>query len=174
MAVRATERAVPARKVEQVIVNFEAERVKAPFVLRCGALLIDYIVVVLVPVLILLIGRMMGNDGSKLLGGPLNSMGWLIAFLLGATNLVILPAVSGQSIGKALTGIRIVTVTGEAVNFNHLLMRNVLGYLLTVLTLFVGFVIAAFGKNGRALHDYLAGTVVIYAQKRAVGQNRER
>lgn len=166
MAVRATERAVPARKVEQVIVNFEAERVKAPFVLRCGALLIDYIVVVLVPVLILLIGRMMGNDGSKLLGGPLNSMGWLIAFLLGATNLVILPAVSGQSIGKALTGIRIVTVTGEAVNFNHLLMRNVLGYILTVLTLFVGFVIAAFGQKGRALHDHLAGTVVIYAQKR--------
>ena len=171
MAVR-TERAVPARRVEQVIVNFDAERVKAPFVLRCGALLIDYIVVVLIPVLILLIGRMMGNDGSKLLGGPLNSMGWLIAFLLGATNLVILPAVSGQSIGKALTGIRIVTKTGEAVTFNHLLRRNVLGYLLTILTLFIGFIIAAFGKKGRALHDYVAGTVVIYAQKRPKSQGK--
>jgi uncharacterized RDD family membrane protein YckC len=152
--------------VEQVIVNFDAAAVKAPFVLRCGALLIDYIVVVAVPVLLLLIGRMMGNDGSKLLSGPLNSMGWLIAFLLGATNCVILPAVSGQSIGKALTGIRIVTLKGEAVNFNHLLRRNVLGYLLTVLTGFLGFILAAFTKKGRALHDYIAGTVVIYAQKR--------
>jgi len=171
MAVRTTERAVPARRVEQVIVNFDAEGVKAPFVLRCGALLVDYIVVVAVPVLLLLIGRMMGNDGSKLLGGPLNSMGWLIAVLLGATNCVILPAVSGQSIGKALTGIRIVTIKGEPVHFNHLLRRNVLGYLLTALTAFLGFILAAFTKKGRALHDYIAGTVVIYAQKRPARKN---
>lgn len=170
MAVR-TERIVPARRVEQVVVNFDAERIAAPFVLRCGALLIDYMIVVAVPVLLLLIGRAMGNDGNKLLGGPLNSMGWLIAILLGITNLVILPAVSGQSIGKGVTGIRIVTTTGEAVNFSHLLRRNVLGYLLTLLTLFLGFIWAAFNIKGRALHDYIAGTVVIYAQKRPVAKS---
>ncbi len=165
MAVR-TERAVPARRVEQVIVNFDAERVSAPFVLRCGALLIDYMVIVLVPVLLLFLGRMMGNDGNKLLGGPLNSMGWLIAILLGVTNLVILPAVSGQSIGKALTGIRIVSTRGETVGFSQMLLRNVAGYLVTLLTAFLGFIWAAFNVKGRALHDYVAGTVVIYAQKR--------
>ena len=152
--------------MEQVIVNFDAERVKAPFVLRCAALCVDYMVVVLIPVLILLVGRMMGNDGSKLLGGPLNSMGWLIAVLLGLTNLVILPAVSGQSIGKALTGIRIVAINGEAVHFNQLLRRNMIGYLLTVLTGFLGFILAALTAKGRALHDYVGGTVVIYAEKR--------
>jgi len=117
-------------------------------------------------VLILLIGRMMGNDGSKLLGGPLNSMGWLIAVLIGLTNLIILPSVSGQSLGKALTGIRIVTMNGEAAHFNQLLLRNIFGYLLTVITVFLGFIIAAFTREGRALHDYVGGTVVIYAQKR--------
>lgn len=166
-----TERAVPARRMEQVIVNFDAAAVKAPFVLRCAALCVDYMVVVLIPVLILLIGRMLGNDGSKLLGGPLNSMGWLIAVLLGLTNLVILPAVSGQSIGKALTGIRIVGINGEAVHFNQLLRRNVLGYLLTVLTGFLGFIAAALTAKGRALHDYVGGTVVIYAEKRPAQKN---
>jgi uncharacterized RDD family membrane protein YckC len=165
MAVR-TERAVPARRMEQVIVNFDAERVKAPFVLRCAALCVDYMVIVAIPVLILLIGRMMGNDGSKLLGGPLNTMGWLIAILLGLTNMVILPSVSGQSLGKALTGIRIVSANGEAANFNQLLRRNILGYLLTALTVFLGFIVAAFTGSGRALHDYIGGTVVIYAEKR--------
>ncbi|HEV7643595.1 MAG TPA: RDD family protein [Pyrinomonadaceae bacterium] len=170
MAVR-TDRAVPARRMEQVIVNFDAERVAAPFVLRCAALCVDYMVVVAIPVLILMIGRMMGNDGSKLLGGPLNTMGWLIAILVGLTNLIILPAVGGQSLGKALTGIRIVAMNGEAANFNQLLRRNILGYLLTVVTLFLGFIAAAFTPGGRALHDYIAGTVVIYAQKRPARKN---
>jgi Mce-associated membrane protein len=94
-------------------------------------------------------------------------MGWLIAILLIVTNMVILPAVSGQSIGKAVTGIRIVTTTGEAAGFTHLLLRNVLGYFLTVVTGFLGFILAAFMPTGRALHDYVGGTVVIYAQKRS-------
>jgi uncharacterized RDD family membrane protein YckC len=158
--------------MEQVIVNFDAGRVKAPFVLRCAALCVDYIVVVMIPVLILLIGRMMGNDGSKLLGGPLNSMGWLIAVLIGLTNLIILPAVSGQSLGKALTGIRIVTLNGEAAHFNQVLRRNILGYLLTLVTGLFGFILAAFTSDGRALHDYVAGTVVIYAQKRPKGSGQ--
>lgn len=152
--------------MEQVIVNFDAERVKAPFVLRCAALCVDYIVVVLIPVVILLVSRSMGNDGSKLLGGPLNTMGWLIAILVGLTNLIILPAVNGQSLGKALTGIRIVSTNGEAAHFNQLLRRNVIGYALTVITGFLGFILAAFTDTGRALQDYVAGTVVIYAQKR--------
>jgi uncharacterized RDD family membrane protein YckC len=165
MSVR-TDRIVPARKAEQVIVNFDAEAVSAPFILRCGALLIDYMILAIVPVLVLMFGRMMGNDGNKLLGGPLNSTGWLIMILLGVTNMIILPAVNGQSIGKALTGIRIVTTTGGGVNFGHLLRRNVIGYLLTALTGFLGFIWAAFNNKGRALHDYIGGTVVIYGQKR--------
>jgi uncharacterized RDD family membrane protein YckC len=167
MAVR-TDRIVPARRLEQVIVNFDPAEVRAPFILRCAALCVDYMLVVLIPVLILMIGRMMGNDGSKLLGGPLSSMGWLIAVLIGLTNLIILPSISGQSIGKALTGIRIVSTNGEAAHFNQLLRRNILGYLLTCVTFFLGFIVAAFTDTGRALHDYVGGTVVIYAQKRPV------
>lgn len=157
---------MPARRVDQVVVDFDAESVAAPFMLRCGALLIDYMIVVLVPVLMLLTGRLMGSDGNKLLGGPMNSTGWLIALLLGVTNLVILPAIGGQTIGKAITGIRIVAINGEAAGFGNILRRNLLGYFITLLTAFLGFVLAAFNTQGRALHDYIGGTVVIYARKR--------
>jgi uncharacterized RDD family membrane protein YckC len=154
--------------VEQVIVNFDAAQVKAPFVLRCAALTVDYIIIVMIPVLMLLFGRMMGNDGTKLLGGPLNSTGYLIALLVGASNLIILPAIAGQSIGKAVTGIRIVSSNGEGANFGQILRRNLIGYLVTLLTGMLGFIIAAFSSKGRALHDYIGGTVVIYGRKRAM------
>jgi len=38
--------------------------------------------------------------------------------------------------------------------------------LLTAVSLGLGFLVSIFSGNGRALHDYLAGTVVIYADKR--------
>lgn len=163
-----TEKIIPARRVEQVIVDFDAQSVAAPFMLRCGALLIDYMIVVLAPVALLMIARFMGGDGNKLLNGPLNSTGWLIATLLTVTNMVILPAIGGQSIGKAVTGIRIVAMDGTPAGFGHILRRNVIGYFVTLLTVFIGFIIAAFSSSGRALHDYIGGTVVIYGQKRPV------
>jgi uncharacterized RDD family membrane protein YckC len=45
-------------------------------------------------------------------------------------------------------------------------VRDVVGYALTVLTLGFGFLIAAVIPSGRALHDYIAGTIVIRGRKR--------
>jgi hypothetical protein len=74
------ERAVPAKAVrtEQVIVDFAAERLKAPFLLRCGAILIDYILLIFIPVSSLLIGRLMNIESSKLLNSEISNTGWLI------------------------------------------------------------------------------------------------
>ena len=59
--------AVKRVKPEQVVVDFDAERLRAPFLLRCGAFLIDYILLVCIPVLFLILGRFYGIDGVKLL-----------------------------------------------------------------------------------------------------------
>src|SRR5689334_21011007 len=109
MSVR-VERGVPASasRSREIIVDFDATELKAPFLLRCGALLIDYILIVSIPIICLLIGRMFGDDGRKLLNSELSNTGWLVAILLAVTNFVIFPMFSGQSIGKMLTGLRIV------------------------------------------------------------------
>lgn len=151
---------------EQVIVDFDAERLRAPFLLRLGSFFIDYIVLVSVPVLSLLIGRLFGIDGTKLLQSEISNTGWLVMFLLGLTNFIILPMFSGQSIGKMFTGIRIVRKDGSAPGFGILLVRHTLGYLLTALTLGLGFLFSMVNPSGRSLPDLVAGTVVIYGQKK--------
>jgi uncharacterized RDD family membrane protein YckC len=162
------ERQVPATSARNTekIVDFAPEELAAPFFLRCGALMIDYIVIISIPVICMLISRYSGNDGARLLNSEINNTGWLIAILLGLTNLVIFPMFSGQSIGKMLTGLRIVKTDGRAAGFGTILFRHTFGYLVTALTGFLGFLISVLNPKGRALHDYLAGTVVIYGKKR--------
>ena len=162
------ERAIPTTrtKPEPVIVDFDVERLKAPFLLRCGAILIDYILLVAVPVVSLLIGKSFEYDGAKLLNSEVSNAGWLIMILFGITNFVIFPMFSGQSIGKMLTGLRVVRADGDAASFSRLLVRHLIGYPLTILTAGLGFLFAALNPKGRALHDFLSGTIVVYGRKR--------
>lgn len=154
----------PSRNTE-VVVDFKAEQVKAPFFLRCGALLTDYIVFISIPVIGLLLGRYMGNDGAKLIAGSLNDTGWLIAVLLGFTNFIVLPIFTGQTIGKMLAGLRIVRIDGGPVSTASIIFRQTLGYILTIATLGIGFLFSVISRKGRALHDYISGTIVIYADR---------
>lgn len=158
----------PARKkirTDRVVVGFDPEKLKAPFLLRCGALLIDYIVLVAVPVATLLLARSFGYDGAKLLNSALSTSGWLISFVLAILNFLVLPAITGQSLGKMITGIKIASKDGTAAGTGSLMLRHLVGYPLTLLTLGLGFIWAAFSPSGRALHDYIAGTVVIFGRK---------
>ncbi len=156
---------------EIVVVDFAPERLKAPFLLRCGALLIDYILLISVPVLSLLIGRVSGVDPAKLLNSEIINAGWLIMILLALTNFVILPMFSGKSIGKFLTGLRIVSTDGNLPSFATIMIRHVIGYPITILTAGLGFLLTLFNQKGRALHDFVSGTVVIYADKKISNKN---
>ncbi|MEZ5425726.1 MAG: RDD family protein [Pyrinomonadaceae bacterium] len=162
------ERAVPAKRIktQKIVRDFDVDRLKSPFMLRCGALLIDYILLISVPVISILLARFSGEDGAKLLNSEINNTGWLITVLLGLTNFVIFPLFTGQSIGKMLTGLRVVKMDGTNPTLGSLLLRHLIGYPLTALTLGLGFVFSVFNRNARALHDYLAGTVVVYGRRR--------
>lgn len=153
-------------RAREIIVGFSPQTLRAPFLLRCGALTIDYIIVIAIPVIGLLVSRFSGNDGAKLLNDGVNSAAWLIGVFVGVVNLVFLPMVSGQTLGKMLTGIRIVAIDGTAPAVGAIAIRQTVGYLLSALTLGLGFFVSFFSTKGRALHDYLAGTVVIYADRR--------
>jgi uncharacterized RDD family membrane protein YckC len=166
--VERTKRTVPSPRIkaENVVVDFDADRLKAPFLLRCGALLIDYILLISIPVISLLLARFTGEDGAKLLTSELNNTGWLIMILLGLTNFIILPMFTGQSIGKMLTGLRVVKIDGTNPTFGALFLRHIVGYPLTVITGGIGFLISAFNEKGRSLNDIIAGTVVVYGRRR--------
>jgi uncharacterized RDD family membrane protein YckC len=153
---------------EEIVVDFLPSEVRAPFTLRCAALIVDYLLVVFAPVLFLLLARLFGEDGTALLNGQLNNTGWMLAFLIAAANLVVLPLAAGRSAGKMLTGLRIVSIRGTQAPLGRILVRQTLGYFVAVITLGIGFFICAFNRRGRALHDFMAGTIVIQGRKQPV------
>lgn len=138
-------------------VNFE--RLKAPFSLRCGALLIDYILLAGVMAFATLLARLFGDmrRGSSFV----LTAGYIAVASVAIINFVLLAALSGRTLGKWMTGLRIERLNGEPLSIARALARHLLGYALTTLTLGLGFLLSAFDSKGRALHDLLAGTVVV-------------
>ncbi|MGB5013065.1 MAG: RDD family protein [Pyrinomonadaceae bacterium] len=136
-----------------------------PFLLRLGSALIDYIVLLILPLTGLLSERMVGHTGF---GVFTDRTIWLLAFLLAGANVVLLPLFRGQSVGKMLTGIRILRIDGTPAGFGALIVRQTLGYALTVATFGLGFLISALNGSGRTLHDFLTGTVTVRATRRTV------
>ena len=138
-------------------VNFE--RLRAPFSLRCGALLIDYIVLAGVMAFATLLARLFGDmrRGSSVV----LVAGYVAVAVVALLNLVLVAGLSGRTLGKWIAGLRIERRDGEPLSFGRALVRHTVGYALTLATLGLGFLLAAFNSQGRALHDLLAGTIVV-------------
>jgi uncharacterized RDD family membrane protein YckC len=154
------ERAVSQAKVESRSVKKPLERARAPFSLRCGAILIDYIILVAVLAVSTLVARMLGG-GARSAGNSSETAGLLITVALAILNLGILPGFTGFTIGKWATGLRIERIDGSPLNIGRALLRHFVGYPLSALLLGIGFAVAALSARGRTLHDLIAGTIVI-------------
>lgn len=79
------------------------------------------------------------------------------AILLAGANRVLLPAVSGWSLGRALFGIAVVRPDGATVGPGRLLLREV-AHLLDTLTVFVGWLWPLWDARRRTFADLLLGT----------------
>jgi uncharacterized RDD family membrane protein YckC len=83
-----------------------------------------------------------------------------VPFLLGLAYKTGFVAHGGQTPGKMAAGIRVLRADGEAVAVGRAFGRALAEHLSAV-TLGLGYLAAAFGPK-RALHDYVAGTRVVY------------
>jgi uncharacterized RDD family membrane protein YckC len=147
-------------------------RIRGPFSLRCGAILIDYIVLVAILAFSTLVSRLFGG-GARAAGSSSVTIGILLALVVAALDLGILPGLTGITIGKWATGLRIVRKNGTELGIGRAFLRHFVGYPLSALTLGLGFVIAALNARGRGLHDLIAGTVVVREGSLMV-ENRHR
>lgn len=136
------------------------ENIHSCFLLRCGAAALDYTLIILPTIIGLLIARTMGNDGARLFRSTPYNIGLTISFFVALANLFLLPIVTGQSIGKMVTGLKIVRKDGTKASSKQILVRHLVGYPLDLLTAGFGFLIAIFNSRERALHDYISGTRV--------------
>src|SRR5216683_572736 len=92
----------PARRIE----SHARVRYRAPFALRCGALLIDYILLALILTFSTIVARLMGG-GARMAGGTAQKVGILIVLVAAVLDLGVLAGLSGKTIGKWTTGLRI-------------------------------------------------------------------
>ncbi|HEX6285563.1 MAG TPA: RDD family protein [Pyrinomonadaceae bacterium] len=135
-------------------------RVQVPFALRCGAFLIDYIVLVLLVVLGTLFARMLGG-GAREAGNSAETAAIALAIVVALLNLGVLPGLTGLTLGKWATGLRIQRSETGNPGIGRALLRHFVGYPISFVTLGIGFLMAAATVHGRGLHDMIAGTVVV-------------
>ena len=93
-----------------------------------------------------------------------------VALLASPIYFITLFATTGQTIGKAVMGVRVVRLDGRAMTFKTGTVRW-LGYFVSVITLGLGFVWVIVDSRRQGFHDRLANTSVIYAW-RATGSER--
>ena len=135
-------------------------RLHVPFPLRCGAFLIDYIVLISLVVLGTLFARMLGG-GARAAGNSAETAAITLAIIVALLNLAVLPGLTGLTLGKWATGLRIQRVDGGNPGIGWVLLRHFVGYPLSFITFGIGFLLAVVTVHGRGLHDMIAGTVVV-------------
>jgi len=122
--------------------------------------LIDYIALAAIVVFGTLIARMLGG-GARSAGNSAETIAFLIALAVALLNLGVLPGLTGITLGKWATGLRIERSDGEEIGIGRALIRHFVGYPLSFLLLGIGFLLVAVTVRGRGLHDIIAGTVVV-------------
>ncbi len=129
---------------------------------RYWAYLIDNLLVATVAVLALAVAHALGVPGkeaNELVWFNLIYATWMFANFLFIGYTAMLHAITGQTIGKRVMGIGVIRADGAPLDFWRSLLRT-FGYYLSSF-LYVGFLMAFFGQERKALHDYLADTVVV-------------
>jgi len=107
---------------------------------------------------------MAGHASAALENQPQMSMKWELLFEVSVLLITIVfwRKWRGATPGKKFVHIKIVDAkTYEDIDNKQAVIRTV-GYLASTFAFMIGFLMVAFRKDKRGLHDLLAGTIVIY------------
>ena len=113
-------------------------------------------------VLILPFAILLGLLGEDLTSED-TSFTWVdyISFLIGVSYYTIAVATWSTTVGKRVLGIYVLRPDGSRVGIGRAFVRY-LGYILSALFFFVGYLMIAFREDKRGLHDLICDTVVVY------------
>jgi uncharacterized RDD family membrane protein YckC len=131
---------------------------------RAVALAID---AALANVIVLAGGAMLTLVGSLVADVRLDTLGRVLAagawIAVVGTYFVLFWSTAGQTPGMRLMGLRVMTPRGDHPGVARSVVRLV-GLGLAIVPLFLGFLPVLVDARRRALQDFMAGTVVLYAE----------
>ncbi len=131
---------------------------RAGFWIRLVALIIDSIILGVVQFIITLVFGGLDDPTTE------TTLSSVISLILTFIYFVWFQSRNnGQTFGKKITGIRVANLDGGRVSIGMMALREIIGKTISAIILLIGFLMAA-GKSKRALHDYIARTIVIRAE----------
>jgi uncharacterized RDD family membrane protein YckC len=148
------------------------------FWIRFGALIIDGIILAVVGSIIRIpLGMGIGGIGLSMSRNPdpnqvlavlpaimgLAGLAWLIQTALSLAYEVYFLSTRGATPGKMALGLKVIQADGSPISAGLAVGRFFARYL-SFLTLCIGFIIAAFDREKRSLHDHICQTRVILAR----------
>jgi uncharacterized RDD family membrane protein YckC len=139
----------------------------AGFWLRLGSAIIDYAVLFLIILFVYVLFN--PNHSISITSIPVIRVVVIsiIGFAVIAAYFIAFWAWRGQTLGKMVMGIKIIRSKSNPVDLSHSIQRFG-GYILCVLTVFVGFIWIAFDSHKQGLHDKIADTCVVKLPVRQV------
>jgi len=142
---------------------------------RMMAFFIDKIILFVTSVFILFVGMLtlsLGflSDYSELLPERLLEVSmtfmllyFLIIAFISMFYFTYFHGTTGQTFGKMILGLQVVQSTGEKMTLGIGFLRWV-GYLISGMVFYLGFIWIAFDRKKQGWHDKIAGTIVIQAK----------
>jgi len=126
--------------------------------------------IILIPVQMLIGGAAirggMSGDPTTMIPAFMGVFGLAMLINLGfqcAYEVYFLSQRNGATLGKQVLGLRVIRADGGPIPVN-LAVGRFFAYLLNSFTLLIGFIIAGFDSEKRALHDRICDTRVIYVK----------
>lgn len=157
--------AIPVSMPSEMPLDYSSEQTAyAGFWLRFAAALIDGIIL-----LILNFGIGMGlglllmaaASGSRDTLGLMQMLGRVVGIVVAWLYFAVQEGSTAHAtIGKRAVGIRVTDLSGQPVTFARASGRHFSKYI-SILTLLIGYVLAAFTPRKQALHDMIAGCLVV-------------
>src|SRR5688572_14356959 len=134
----------------------------AGFWKRLAATLLDFLIL-LVPMLLLgiVVALVTGPKSTATAAADLSTLAVLWLYFAGMES-----SRAQATLGKIAFGIRVVDLNGERISFLRATAR-LLAKILSALSLFVGFLMAAVPRRKQALHDIVAGCLVVSSEASA-------
>ena len=131
--------------------------------LRCGAFLLDYILMWLIPAIALAIALIFKRTMPDL-AWTILYIGYAATLGLILMNWIYLVRNDGQTLGMRILGVRVVRSNGQPLGYREAALRHLVGYPLALFSLGLGFLWAFWDARQQGWHDKLAGTVVVKIQ----------
>jgi uncharacterized RDD family membrane protein YckC len=135
----------------------------AGFGLRYGAWMFDFLITLIAIMFFTFIVTAVSREsvvGSNTVLGIVA----VLTLLLFVVNFVVLAGTNGQSAGMRILGIYIARIDGRPFTIKDAAIRHLVGYPLSTIAFFLGFLWMLWDPRQQGWHDKLAGTIVVMSK----------